>query len=581
MVFKKILAGVVAGALAVGSMAVGAFAEESERAPLSDSVVGDWERGEGTYILTPDNAALADVDLSGVNKIVANIYHVQTGSGWYNGYVVFASDGSDYNNNWCQVQFFEPDSAAQSNITDSKKIIAKDGELALEVDASTYSFKENGTFTSIFVAVPGGENDNGAIMGLKSIEFYADDEYIGLLDGDGFVPPENDPNPPAGDEAETNEGSVTIKGVGWWAEGPVTIEELIGDLDPDKVTSVSFTSDVEFAVGYNSTEQVGEKENGDPDYWKQNAELVKELTLTDIDFGDNYGLTVYISKDDGVDYVISWVATTAAEEEPTEEGDLQINIETDLNINAIIITTAGTYVVNGVEVPNTNEDPEDPWYQFAPADWDGKENIPNEYADAFDGNKVTFTVKAPVARAAIANEIEMTIVLWSEEINGAIGYNVVLDTTKNNKGVLSAKITGKGDLAEEKTNDWYYLQEADVEYAKGSDSTEGDNNNGDDDNTTTGGGTVTGGTTSSTTTTTTEESKTPEETTTAADNSAPSAETTTTTTQAPAVSDNNGAGAGNDGAASGTDGNPSTGVVFAVIPALAAAAGVMISKKRK
>lgn len=162
--------------------------EEEDRAPLCDSILGDWDRGEGTYILTPNDPALVDVDLSGVNKIVANIYHVQAGNGWFNGYVIFQSDGSDYDNNWLQVQFTEPDNAAN---VDTDYIIEVDGELPVEADASKLSFAENGTFQTIYVGAPGALSGDSAVFGLQSIEFYADDEYIGLLDGDGFVAPEN------------------------------------------------------------------------------------------------------------------------------------------------------------------------------------------------------------------------------------------------------------------------------------------------------------------------------------------------------------------------------------------------------
>ena len=96
-----------------------------------------------------------------------------------------------------------------------------------------------------------------------------------------------------------------------------------------------------------------------------------------------------------------------------------------------------------------------------------------------------------------------------------------------------------------------------------------DNKDDDKDDDNTGGSSSTGTSTSTSTTTTTTASSTPAE------------ETTTTTQAAPAASDNNGAGAGNTNGAANPDKNAATGVAIAFIPALAAAAGVIISKKRK
>ena len=121
--------------------------------------------------------------------------------------------------------------------------------------------------------------------------------------------------------AATYEGSHAMSdATGWWTQDIIVAEEegiglnnLIGDLDPASVTSITFKSDTtEFFVGYKGTD--GE--------WHQNSEGVVELTITDmllVGEGENLPrLEMMISKDDGADYTISWTAEDGAPAAPAE-----------------------------------------------------------------------------------------------------------------------------------------------------------------------------------------------------------------------------------------------------------------------
>lgn len=126
-----------------------------------------------------------------------------------------------------------------------------------------------------------------------------------------------------------NSGSVTVT-VGednvWWTQEAITLADLLGDVDPADVVGIEFSTagDVDFQIGYNSTElQAGKKEGDEGAYWVTTSKG-KEFTLTDIDFNaDTYYVSVVVGTGNVGDSAdVDWnVLVDNGEEESTSEVD--------------------------------------------------------------------------------------------------------------------------------------------------------------------------------------------------------------------------------------------------------------------
>lgn len=118
---------------------------------------------------------------------------------------------------------------------------------------------------------------------------------------------------------KTYEGSVVINGTDWWAEAEISLEDLIGEFDPDDVQSVAFTcASHVFQVGYNAADDWKQVEISAGDTAVFTDILLKEIpapTDDDPDAKRDYYLKVCISEDNGVDYTISWVTTALVEDD--------------------------------------------------------------------------------------------------------------------------------------------------------------------------------------------------------------------------------------------------------------------------
>ncbi|MBE5951095.1 MAG: hypothetical protein E7260_05800 [Lachnospiraceae bacterium] len=113
--------------------------------------------------------------------------------------------------------------------------------------------------------------------------------------------------------------SITFADANWWTQKDLTKVDLYGDVNPDDITAIKFTSDTIFIVGYNDVNTGS---------WAQfdtsNTYVVKTAALTN----DDPVVCVYLSKGDGVEYTITWEVYTGGDrtvimpevpEEPEEE----------------------------------------------------------------------------------------------------------------------------------------------------------------------------------------------------------------------------------------------------------------------
>lgn len=205
--------------------------------------------------------------------------------------------------------------------------------------------------------------------------------------------------------AATFNGSHTMKDGSWWTqdvimgvESGIPVSNLIGDLDPSSVTSITFTSDTTFIVGYNAA---------DGSWFQSDNSGVKEFTATNVlleSFTDAAGdkhdpyLHLCISKGDNVDYTINWtVNATDAPAEPETPAEPTAEPETPAEPTVEAETTAeATAEVDAtveVSVEATDEVEE-------PADVDV-----NEY---FDGSTVYLVTDDGSANYVDASGVDLT-----------------------------------------------------------------------------------------------------------------------------------------------------------------------------
>lgn len=142
-----------------------------------------------------------------------------------------------------------------------------------------------------------------------------------------------------------------------------------------------------------------------------------------------------------------------------EEGKIEINLNVSEDYFGAVIFTNETidYSVNGNSVTATGTY----WAQIDRSK-DGKDTV---YAGAFgdstvDGAKQSFTFSVP----ANDTSISLKTVSWSNDASKNIGHEVTIDTTKAVNNELSVQLVANGDVSDQQTNNWYYLQPVEVKY---------------------------------------------------------------------------------------------------------------------
>lgn len=142
-----------------------------------------------------------------------------------------------------------------------------------------------------------------------------------------------------------------------------------------------------------------------------------------------------------------------------EEGKIEINLNVSEDYFGAVIFTNETidYSVNGNSVTATGTY----WAQIDRSK-DGKDTV---YAGAFgdstvDGAKQSFTFSVP----ANDTSISLKTVSWSNDASKNIGHEVTIDTTKAVNNELSVQLVANGDVSDQQTNEWYYLQPVEVKY---------------------------------------------------------------------------------------------------------------------
>lgn len=117
-------------------------------------------------------------------------------------------------------------------------------------------------------------------------------------------------------------GSATFTASGEWAEKELTMKDLIGNVNPDDVAYISFTSDAKFNVGYNPA---------DHSAWKW-ANYSTKHDVSDIALDGWFAFKFALNANDGKSYTIKWSVYTGDAKAPAQE---QGQEETDKNANVV------------------------------------------------------------------------------------------------------------------------------------------------------------------------------------------------------------------------------------------------------
>ena len=210
--------------------------------------------------------------------------------------------------------------ANSSNIkVDDTKYNLSDGILTMDIAAGTHTITKADTANLYYMAVSAEGSSSGSTTPTAAPTAVP----TGAPTAKPTAAPTQAPTPKptsAPTQAPTTApdtsgaaytGSVTITGANWWTAMDISKADLLGSVDASDVTVIQFSADTDFFIGYNST-----------DGYKQPSGQ-KEYSLTDVTLNENYFLQLALSKNDNVNYTITWevytgtTATAAPTQAPT------------------------------------------------------------------------------------------------------------------------------------------------------------------------------------------------------------------------------------------------------------------------
>lgn len=200
-------------------------------------------------------------------------------------------------------------SANSSDVkVDGTKYTLNDGVLTMDIAAGTHTIKKAATANLFYMAVAVEGSSAGTTATATPTPTTAPTATptaaptatptVAPTAAPTVVPTTAPTQTPSEESGVAYTGSVTITGANWWAAKDITMSDLLGDVDASKVTSIKFSGDTQFWVGYNATSQY------------QQLSGQTEYTLTDINLSYSYYLQLAISKNDNADYTFTWEVYT-------------------------------------------------------------------------------------------------------------------------------------------------------------------------------------------------------------------------------------------------------------------------------
>lgn len=116
-------------------------------------------------------------------------------------------------------------------------------------------------------------------------------------------------------------GSVTLATDAWWAQQNLSVEELTKGMAIEEIDYVRFTGNTDFILIYNNTDGSGIVTDQNPSEWCTRLEGATsyDVSLSNMKF-DDYNFVVAISKNDGVEYTITWEVVLKDDQPSQPEG---------------------------------------------------------------------------------------------------------------------------------------------------------------------------------------------------------------------------------------------------------------------
>ncbi len=121
------------------------------------------------------------------------------------------------------------------------------------------------------------------------------------------------PTPVVGDGV----GSITFAATSGWTEYEIALEDLLAGKKAEDVKSITFSSDVDFHLGYGALEKD----------WAT-AGPIKSIEVDDVKLTTGYGLKVTLTQNDNKEYTINWTVNTGTTGGETTNPDDEENPDT-------------------------------------------------------------------------------------------------------------------------------------------------------------------------------------------------------------------------------------------------------------
>ena len=90
----------------------------------------------------------------------------------------------------------------------------------------------------------------------------------------------------------------------------LSVSDLIGDIDPEKVESITFTGDNQFVIGYNAVDYAYFNESEEYSHWKS-SQPSTTITIDDIDLSDEGFAIAFVGNGAKTTYDIYWTINTS------------------------------------------------------------------------------------------------------------------------------------------------------------------------------------------------------------------------------------------------------------------------------
>ena len=111
---------------------------------------------------------------------------------------------------------------------------------------------------------------------------------------------------------ESGHAHIYDEEASWWCQYQpnLSVSDLIGDIDPEKVESITFEGDNQFVIGYNAVDYAYFNESEEYSHWKS-SQPSTSITIDDIDLSDEGFAIAFVGNGAKSTYDIYWTINTS------------------------------------------------------------------------------------------------------------------------------------------------------------------------------------------------------------------------------------------------------------------------------